>query len=59
MNNYEAYMESFSHLRLNYALVTTCKSQWLTTMKVYFSLKLCVHRWWQREERWWNHELAL
>lgn len=23
VNNYEAYMESFTHLRLNYALVTT------------------------------------
>lgn len=29
-----------------------------TTATIYFSLQLCLHCWWQREERWWGHELA-
>ena len=45
VNNYGPYMESFSYFRLNYALVTTPKSQWLMTVKVYLLTFLFVYFW--------------
>lgn len=62
VNNYgaDSLMECFSQLRLSYAVVTNNPQiSMATPVKVYFSLMFYVHCWWQREERWWNHELAL
>lgn len=42
VNNYGPYMESFSYFRLNHALVTTPKSQWFTTAKVYLLIFVCL-----------------